>query len=218
MSVSVVTRFVILGTLLVGLLVAVVLTLVTPPTERTLVAAVGPAQTLMSVLTPLVGIRLVGDLRRSRGHRLVPSVVTGLAVAAALGAVVFLVALGTVAATSSATGRFEHGARLALGSVLVQCVALLTGTGLGLLIRPPVLAFVATIVIPLGLWLLLGSTAALAPARGWLTQFESARKLLAGTMGGLDWLKFGVMVLIWGVGVNALGARRLGRTPGPRDD
>lgn len=148
---------------------------------------------------------LVDDLRRSRRNgRVVPTLLAGLVVAAGLAL------FGALAGLAAAT-RTNGLGWLLLGSVPVQGVALLTGTGLGLLIPSRVLAFLATIVVPLGLWRLLGSTDALVPARGWLTQYESARRLLGGEMTPFFWLQFGVMLAIWGVGLTAWGAARLGR-------
>jgi hypothetical protein len=95
-----------------------------------------------------------------------------------------------------------------LGGVLVQVVAQLVGTGFGLLVRRAILACLSTIVCPLGLWLVLG---VLAPqVRAWLTPFESARHLLAGTMTPGSWLAFVAMVCMWGVGLNLAGILRFG--------
>jgi hypothetical protein len=96
-----------------------------------------------------------------------------------------------------------------VGGVLVQVVAQLVGTGLGLLLRPVVVAFVATIVLPLGLWYVLGAVDALQPAQAWLTPYSSVRNLLSGRMSTAAWAHWLVVVLIWAVGLNAAGAARL---------
>ncbi len=200
-------RLLILGAVLLGVGVAATIPASAPPAERTLLLVLGPVQSAVSILTPLVGIVLVDDLRRTRsGGTVGPTLLAGLVVAAGLALAGVLI---SVVAVALAGGGLTPWGRLTLGSLLVQGVALLTGSGLGLLIRSRVLAFLATIVLPLGLWLLLGSTAALEPARGWLTPYESVRRLLGGGMTSASWLQFAVMAAIWGGGLNAWGAARL---------
>jgi hypothetical protein len=94
--------------------------------------------------------------------------------------------------------------------LLVWVVAQLVGTGFGLLLGQPVLACVATIVVPLGLWFVLGLDF-LAAARPWLTPLASVQRLLAGDMSGLAWPQWTVMALLWVGGLNALGVARLRR-------
>ena len=98
-----------------------------------------------------------------------------------------------------------------MGSVLVQVVAGLVGTGLGLLLRSTVVAFLATIVLPLGLFGLLGAVDALRPAQPWLTPLGSVRNLLSGDMTVLRWAQWLCVLLLWGVGLNAVGAAVLKR-------
>ena len=86
--------------------------------------------------------------------------------------------------------------------------------GFGLLLCQPVLACVATIVAPLGLWFLLG-LGFLQAAQPWLTPFASVQRLLSGDMSGLAWPQWMVMVLLWAGGLNALGAARLRRQSPP---
>ncbi|MEK8106879.1 hypothetical protein NKG94_20305 [Micromonospora sp. M12] len=104
---------------------------------------------------------------------------------------------------------------VAVGSVLVQIVAGLVGTGLGLLLRSVVVAFLATIVLPLGLFTLLGAVDALRPAQPWLTPLGSVRNLLSGDMTPLRWVQWLCVLLIWGVGLNAVGAVVRHRRGGP---
>ncbi|WP_143194133.1 hypothetical protein [Micromonospora sp. CB01531] len=87
-------------------------------------------------------------------------------------------------------------------------MAQLVGTGLGLLMRHPAIAFVASIVLPLGLWLLLGAIDVLRPAQA-LTPYSSVRHLLSGQMNALSWVQWLAVLLIWGVSLNALGAAQL---------
>lgn len=94
-------------------------------------------------------------------------------------------------------------------------VAGLVGTGLGLLLRSTVVAFLATIVLPLGLFGLLGAVDALRPAQPWLTPLGSVRNLLSGDMTVLRWAQWLCVLLLWGVGLNALGAALLNRRDHP---
>lgn len=93
--------------------------------------------------------------------------------------------------------------------MVVQLTAQLVGTGLGLLVRHCVLAFGLTIVAPLGLWLLLGAVS--PAAQEWLTPFASAQHQLSGAMTGLSWAQTATVLLLWGVGLNLVGLRRLRR-------
>ena len=68
----------------------------------------------------------------------------------------------------------------------------------------------ATIVIPLGLWLLMGAVPVLRPLQ-WLTPYVSARHLLAGEMTWLNWGQWLLVVAIWGGGLNLVGAWRTHR-------
>ncbi|GAB3957448.1 hypothetical protein GCM10027614_72940 [Micromonospora vulcania] len=113
----------------------------------------------MSVLTPLFGVLLVRDLRRAPDA--VPVLSTVLAVvlpAVVIGVVGVLICAATLALTPAdiADEPWRYAGTVAVGSVLVQIVAGLVGTGLGLLLRSPVVAFLATIVLPLALFALLG--------------------------------------------------------------
>lgn len=149
-------RVLVVGTVLWGALVAVLVAMTGSSEERALTDVLTPVQSVMSIVTPLIGIVVVDDLRRSRrAARVVPTLLAGLVVAAGI-------ALLAVLAVVAAAGQTDGLGRLTLASVLVQCVALLSGTGLGMLIPSRVLAFLATIVIPLGLWRLLGTSAALS--------------------------------------------------------
>ncbi|MBX6750462.1 MAG: hypothetical protein IRY85_12470 [Micromonosporaceae bacterium] len=89
-------------------------------------------------------------------------------------------------------------------------MAQFVGTGFGLLLRHPVIACAATIVVPLGLWFLLG-LGFLTAAQPWLTPFASVQRLLSGDMSGLAWPQWMVMALLWVGGLNALGTARLRR-------
>ncbi|TNH30150.1 hypothetical protein FHG89_08890 [Micromonospora orduensis] len=206
------------GTLAAGLLSAVALVAAADPADRTFAAISDTAQSLMSVLTPLFGILLVRDLRRAPDTiGVVPTVLAVLVPAVVVGVGGVLVCAATVALTPAAVADepWRHAGTVAVGSVLVQGVAGLVGTGLGLLLRSTVLAFVATIVLPLGLFGLLGAVDGLRPAQPWVTPFGSVRHLLSGEMSVLRWVQWLCVLLIWGVGLNALGAAALRRRGRP---
>lgn len=211
-------RWLLAGTLLAGLLAAVALTAAAAPADRTFAELSGTVQSLMSVLTPLFGILLVRDLRRAPdATRVIPTVLAVGLPAAVIGVVGVLICAATLALTPAdiADEPWRHSGTIAVGSVLVQIVAGLVGTGLGLLLRSPVVAFLATIVLPLGLFALLGAVDALRPAQAWLTPFGSVRNLLSGDMSVLRWVQWLCVLLIWGVGLNAAGAALLKRRQQP---
>lgn len=156
-------------------------------------------QVLMSILVPLIGVLLAGDARRG-GHPALPAVFAALMWAAGFGLAGVVVSAATVLVSG---GGWAHAAPVAVASVLVQMLAQLVGTGMGMLLRPAAVAFAATIVAPLGLWLLL----AFAPAsRPWLTPFTASTNLLTGAVTGLECVQWAVTAAIWGVGLNLAGA------------
>lgn len=207
-------RWLLAGTLLAGLLVAVALVAAAAPADRTFAALSDTVQSLMSVVTPLFGILLVHDLRRAGGPGpVLPSVLAVGLPAVVIGVVGVLICAATLALTPAdvADDPWRHAGTIAVGSVLVQIVAGLVGTGLGLLLRSTVVAFLATIVLPLSLFALLGGVDALRPAQAWLTPFGSVRYLLSGDMSVLRWVQWLCVLLIWGVGLNAAGTAVLSR-------
>jgi ABC-type transport system involved in multi-copper enzyme maturation permease subunit len=207
-------RVLIVLTLLLGLLAAVALATAAPPGDRTLAAFADPVQSLMSVVVPAFGILLAHDLKRSPGTiRLAPTPLAATVLAAAVGLLGLLMCVAALALTTSdAPDPWRHLGTIAVGSVLVQVVAQFVGTGLGLLIRRPGVAFAASIALPLGLWLLLGAVDVLRPAQA-LTPYATVRHLLSGRMSGLNWVQWLAVLLTWGVGLNALGWFRFRRAP-----
>jgi len=211
-------RWLLVGTLVAGLLAAVALVAAVAPADRTFAELSGTVQSLMSVMTPLFGILLVRDLRRAPVR--VPVLPTVLAVglpAVVIGVVGVLICAATLALTPAevADEPWRFAGTVAVGSVLVQIVAGLVGTGLGLLLRSVVVAFLATIILPLGLFALLGAVDALRPAQPWLTPLGSVRNLLSGEMSPARWVQWLCVLLIWGVGLNTVGAALLRRRSGP---
>ena len=207
-------RWIVAVTLLLGLLGAVAVAVGSPPTERTFSAVSGPTQSLMSIVVPLLGVLATTELRRPTRASEVLAVIAG-----ALGPALLIAAVGVLicavvtalAPSAAAEGRWANAGMVVLGSLLVQGVAQLVGTGMGLLIRRPILAYAATIVLPLGLWRLCGSVAALQPAQAWLTPLPSVQHLLAGEMSPVRWAQWLTVLAIWGVGLNALGLARASR-------
>ncbi|MFC4016519.1 hypothetical protein ACFOW4_00940 [Micromonospora sp. GCM10011542] len=209
-------RWLVGATLLAGLLAGVALIAAANPADRTFAAFSDTVQSLMSVVVPLFGILLAHDLRRApRPARVTPILLATIVLAAVVGVFGVLICAATLllAPAEIAGQPWRHAGTVAVGSVLVQIVAGLVGTGLGLLLRSRVVAFLATIVLPLGLWALLGAVDALRPVQPWLTPYGSVRQLLSGDMSPLRWAQWLTVLLIWGVGLNALGAAVLkGRT------
>jgi hypothetical protein len=204
-------RWLVAITLLVATAATVAVTVGLPPAGRTFGALSDPVQSLTSVVTPLFGILLAHDPPRAIGTRqLAPTLLAATLLAAALGifAVLACATALAVAGSSAAVDPWRHAGTIALGGVLVQVGAGLVGTGLGLLLRSVVLAFVGSVVLPLGLWLTLGSVDVLRPAQAWLTPYAVARNLLSGSMTAAMWSQWSLVLLIWGVGLNALGAAR----------
>jgi hypothetical protein len=153
-------RWLVSITLLMGLAAAVTTAAAGDSADLTFATLSAPAQSLMSVAVPLIGILLVHDLWQAPGRvRFTPTLLAAILLAAAVGAAGVGVCAATLAIASSGTDpdRWHHAGTIAAGSILVQVVAQLVGTGLGLLTRSVVGAFLASIVLPLGLWAGLGS-------------------------------------------------------------
>jgi hypothetical protein len=208
-------------TALLGAVAAVAFAAGSVPAARTFAALAGPTQSLMSVTVPFLGVLLVGEqLRPVRSGRTLAAAARALGLALLVaGFGVLVCAVVTAAFPSEAVGgRWHSAGMVALGSLLVQGVAQLVGTGLGLLIRRPILACLATIVIPLGLWWLLGAVAMLRPTQAWLTPYPSVQHLLSGDMTPTSWTQWLSVLAIWGVGLNACGILRSRRRGADRQD
>lgn len=202
-------KWVLILTLLLGVLTAVLAVTGMQAAERTFAGISEQVQSAMSVLTPLIGILLVHDVRRAPGARLGPSLVVAAVTGAAVAVFGIAVSAATVALAAPSGGDVWGDVGLiALASVLVQILASFVGTGFGLLLRWKLAAFLATIVLPGGLFYLLGAFDALRPAQPWLTPFGSVGRLMSGEMTGTGWVQWLVMASIWGLGLNLLGAAR----------
>lgn len=204
-------RWLLAGTLLLGAATAALLAAAVPPQDRTFAALSDPVQSLMSVTLPLLGILLIRDLRWDAfATGLRSTLVAAVLAAAAVGVFGAVACAAALAVASPGAGRdpWAHAALIALGGVLVQVLAMLIGAGMGLLLRPVPVAFLATF-LPLMIWLGLGAVDALRPSREWLTPYATVRHLMSGEMGALQWLQWLVVVLLWGAGLVAAGRRRL---------
>jgi hypothetical protein len=207
-------KWLILITALIGLLSAVAVMAGVEPSDATFGTVAAPVHTLMSITVPFLGVLLVSDLRTAhRWNEIAPTVLAAIVAAvivAVFGIVVCTVAVA-VAPSEAVQGRWHHFGMIALGSVLVQILAQLVGTGLGLLIRSVALAWIASIALPLGLWLALGAADSLSPAQAWLTPYAAATNLLSGEMSPIRWAQWLVVFMLWGVGLNVLGATQARR-------
>ncbi|GII00389.1 hypothetical protein Pta02_23970 [Planobispora takensis] len=211
-------RWLLAITLLLGLTAAAAVAAGLPSAERTLATLAQAVQLLLSVMVPFSGVLLAHDLRRApRTARIAPTLLGAVLLAAVIGAFGFLACAAALAlASSTAPAAWDHAVAVAAGGVLVQVLAQLVGTGLGLLLRRPVIACLATIALPLGLWYALGRVDALSPAQAWLTPFASAQNLLSGQMSAVMWAQWLVVLTLWGRALNAAGLARLSpRTPAP---
>lgn len=179
--------------------------------ERTFAAVAGPVQSLMSVTVPFLGVLLVQDLQRPSSRTGLVTAVLAALVVAVLVALFGLALCGSITALTysrSQHGGWEHVGTIVVGSLLVQVLAQLTGTGFGLLVRRPAVACLLTVVPLLGIWSLLGALDVLRPAQSWLTPYATARNLLAGDMTAVHWAQWLLVFALWGIGLNILGCRR----------
>ncbi|WP_152365642.1 hypothetical protein [Microlunatus speluncae] len=158
------------------------------------------AQSVISIGVPMV-TAVLGARCRGRAPlavaRLLPYVIGFAVIMAAVGVLI------TVVVTAAAGGTWGLAGPAVIGSFVAQSVAALIGLGLGTLIGRPVIADLMTIILPLGLLLLLGLIA--PAAQPWLTPFPNASRWWSGTMAVDGLPPFLVMVLLWGVVLNAAG-------------
>ena len=140
-------------------------------------------------------------------------------VAAVYGLVISAVAVAIVVGAGSTAAEPDPWRSVGLvlmGSLIMQLLAASVGTGFGLLLQPPIVAELATIVVPLSCWLLLGLTPVLIQIREWTTPFAAVQHLFTGQLSALNWLQWLVVIAIWGVGLNAIGSIRLQPRKGDR--
>lgn len=172
----------------------------------------------MSLLTPLIGIVVVTDLRQSgvaRGRlSVLPSIWTALRWAELLAVFgVFIAAMALVLVSTPAPDPWRAAGLLVVGCLLAQVIAALTGTGLGLLVPSRVLAFVMTL-LPAPLWLAFGVMGPLRAVRDCVLPYGAVRHLFEGTMTATYGGQLLVVLVLWGLGLNLLGASRFARSAG----
>jgi hypothetical protein len=166
-----------------------------------------PVQLVISVFVPFFGVLAVTGLHRPDSDRLLTRrllAADALAVGCALAGVLL-----TAIATAWSGGSWPSGSRLALlvvGSLLVQLIAQSVGTACGLLLRRPVMAMAATLVVPMGVTIMLSAIDRGGGSVRWLTPYGNAQALLAGE----PTAALAVVVLLWCVLPNVVGARQAG--------
>ena len=96
-------------------------------------------------------------------------------------------------------------------TLFVQLVAQLCGAGFGMVLRSSAAAIVADVLVPLGLWIVTGAVASFHGLQAWLTPFAAVGVLLSGQIDPQRWAQVGVVVLVWVVALNLVGALRLNR-------
>jgi hypothetical protein len=203
--------------LAVAVLAAAVLTTSLPATGRTFVSLSASVQSLLSIFVPFFAVLLASDLRRSRrpGHPIRPRPIW---IAAGLLALGFGLVGIAVSATATALGpdstgidRWASWPLIVFGSLVLQLIAAGVGTAAGLLLRPVWLADLATVVVPLGCYLVLGTTATLRLVREWTTPFAAVQRLFTGQLTLLGWLQWAVVAAFWVVAANAVALLVRGR-------
>jgi hypothetical protein len=207
---------VVAATVLVGAATSLLVGWGAKPAVNTFVEINAPAQSLMSVLLPLSGIMLVRRLAPEGGRGVRWTLARAAGCAIIVAAVGVAASAGVAAAVPAATGRWGHAPTAVLGSLLVQLVAQSVGTALGLLVRRTAVAFLATVVLPLGLWFLLGVVPAATPAQAWVTPYAAATRLLSGEVGPVGWLEWLVMAALWTVALNVIALRAASSSSGHR--
>ncbi len=206
-------RVLLAGVLAVGVAGAVAVALWADPAGRSAVQVLAAAHLLMSVPLPLVGVLLAqdtvrdGDARRP-GPAILAAVLCAAVVAVLGSAAGLLVAFLVPGAGIGTAGAL---AAVVVGGIGVQVLAQLVGTGLGFLVRSAAVAFLGTILLPLGAWLLLRPLGS-----AWLTPFGAQAALLSGATSSTDVLRWLVVLALWGgllnlAGVALLARRRLGQ-------
>lgn len=192
-------RVLVVLTVASGAATAVLLTaLVRPGLPSAAVNAL--VQLLMSVFIPFGGVLAVQGAVGDSLARMVIAIARSVLLAGgfALYGLGVSVLAGASVGLAPDLGTFG---RLLLASVAVQVLAQLVGTGLGLLVRGPVLASALTVVVPLGVSVALTAIDPSGSLSERATPFGGASGLLALTSGA--WPNWWPIAGVWGVGLNA---------------
>ncbi|QJY45704.1 hypothetical protein [Pseudonocardia broussonetiae] len=206
-------RWLLVAVLVVGAAAAVLVAVAAP--VPTVAVPASAAQLLMSVLVPLSGVLLAQEWARGPGGGGAgPVVLAAASYAAAVALLGFAACVVAVALVpSAALGGPATVVAVALGGIGVQVTAQLVGTGLGFLLRRPLVAFLGTVVLPLGVWLTLGALGPLAWLRAWLTPFGATPPLLTGSPSTPEVVAWLVVLALWGGALNAAGVWSARRRP-----
>ena len=200
-----------LATVVIGAGAAFVLALLLQPVDRTFAAIIAPVPLIMSVLTPFSTAALVFDLRDDRlpvtalRPRWIAAGIYGLLVGGVGAAVTALPR--AVLGIEASGGAGADAVPAVVGSLLVQLIPAGIGCAAVLLIPRLWLACLSTVVVPLGCTLLLGFLTPRGTA-DWLTPLGAAGHLVPGPMSIVNWAQWVVVVALWVVLPNAIGARR----------
>jgi hypothetical protein len=198
-------------TVTLGVLGAIATAFGLPANARTFAAINASCQLILSVGVAFLGVLALKALRRpTTVSCAIRAVLAALVLAAGVGLLgVVVSAIATALTPSSApVGPGYVAVLAAAASPLVQMLAQLVGTGMGLLLpRRPVFGCLLTVLLPLGVWPLVGLVEALHPAREWLTPFGAVSGLLSGSDQVVPWLQWLTVVIIWGGGLTGVGIR-----------
>ena len=222
-------RWLLIASGAVGLLTAGLVAFTGPARDHTFAVISFYTQSAISLPLPFVSILIMTQEFGRRARSTTPAsassrdaIITAKLLASALIAVagasygVLISVLATSAAALPADqDRWDAAGLIILGSVLVQLIAQLSGAGWGLLLGSSVLAIVADVVVPLGLWIVTGAVPGVHGAQAWLAPFASVRNVLSGHMDAQRWAQVGLIVLVWVIALNAAGifrVRRLGQS------
>jgi ABC-2 type transport system permease protein len=217
-------RWLLIASAVLGLVAAVAVAFAMPAKDRTFALTSFYVQSTISLPLPFVSILLMTrDFgRRAWSRTLTLAIPVSRTIAAKLfasmiiavsaaGYGIVLSVLTTSLPPPAAEGRWKGVGMIMLGSVLVQLIAQLCGAGFGMLLRSSAAAIVADVLVPLGLWIATGAVASFHGLQAWLTPFAAVGVLLSGHMDAQRWAQVGVVVLVWVVALNLVGALRLHR-------
>ncbi len=209
---------------LVGVAMTLLAALTGAAKDHTFQNSVSAVEGVVSLLLPVIGILLVTSewSQRTalqtfalvpRRNRIAAAKLLAGSVLAVGVAVVGLVLslLGTALTSHPDNGTWHLAIPVALGSVVVQLVSLLTGMAFGLLLLNTAAAIVVNFVVPLAWAVVAGSVHGLHGVQPWLDSTQPSTYLLEGDLTPNHWAQIGVNTLVWVVALLAAGLVRLRR-------